>query len=155
MAKPLVISLLVLCLISGCASHGGREADYSVQAGELAASVDWPQQASAETAPGSDTLAMTDLIDSPELQQLVAEALAHNPSLQQTFFALQQSQQRLQQAKGSRYPSVDATISGSKREQADSQYSGSLNVSWQYIRWLYASRNVSQTVSRNKVIRSG
>lgn len=126
----LLLVSLVLALLSGCASIGDQS-DYSSQASHIPLTVPaW----SNDDSVGSATR-LTELITSQELQSLVSEALANNPGLQQTLLALQQSQARLHQQRGDRYPELEAGFSVGKTEDADSQYTGSLTLNWQLDLW--------------------
>lgn len=119
-----------MALLSGCAGIS-QQVDYSVQASNLSATLSaWADDESA----GSATR-ITELIDSPELQTLVREALDNNPSLQQTVLALQQSQLRLRQKRGDRFPELEAGFNATRSEDSGSQYTGSLRLSWQLDLW--------------------
>lgn len=126
----LLLVSLVLALLSGCASMGDQR-DYSSQASHMPLTVPaW----SNDDSMGSATH-LTELINSQELQSLVSEALANNPGLQQTLLALEQSKTQLRQKRGDRYPELEAGFSASNTKDSDSQYTGSLTLSWQLDLW--------------------
>ncbi|MEL4482982.1 TolC family protein [Shewanella algae] len=78
---------------------------------------------------------LNELITSDELDSLVSEALDNNPGLQQTLLVLEQSQARLRQTRGDRYPDLEAGFGASNSEDSESQYSGSLTLNWQLDLW--------------------
>lgn len=119
-----------LLLASGCASIGDPP-DYSGAASDLSAQVE-PWQAQEQTAP---VASLHDLLPSPELRSLVEEALSNNPGLQQTLLTLEQSRYALDQSRGERYPELEAGYSAGRSEESDSQYTGSVTLSWQLDLW--------------------
>ncbi|WP_370232526.1 TolC family protein [Marinobacter nauticus] len=119
-----------LGLLSGCASMGDQK-DYSSQASKIPMTITtW----SSGELTGSATH-LNELITSDELDSLVSEALDNNPGLQQTLLALEQSQARLRQTRGDRYPDLEAGFGASNSEDSESQYSGSLTLNWQLDLW--------------------
>ena len=125
------LPVLVLALLAGCATTGGQQ-DYLAQASDLPKEV--PAWQDDIIVPAS-TANLTDLIDSPELQTLVTEALSNNPGLQQTLLVLEQSRAGLRQSSGDRYPALSADFSGGNAEDSDSQYTGAVSLSWQLDLW--------------------
>ncbi|MDX2463347.1 MAG: TolC family protein [Porticoccus sp.] len=90
----------------------------------------WEQQKTAQ-----QTTSLNQLINSPELNNLIAEALAANPTLQQTMLSLKIIQAQYRQAKGDRLPEASYDVSGEKDEGDDQSYSGSLTISWELDVW--------------------
>ncbi len=128
--RLLLVLASPLLLASGCATIGDPP-DYASTASGLSSEVaPWQQQAQTDTVSS-----LHDLLPSPELKALVDEALSNNPGLQQTLLALEQSRQALRQSKGERYPELEAGLSAGRSEDADTQYTGSVTLSWQLDLW--------------------
>ncbi|WP_022963750.1 TolC family protein [Halopseudomonas pelagia] len=120
----------VVSLLSGCVSTGNRE-NYVEQATHLSQTV----SVRTDEYEAGSAAHLTDLIDSQELRSLVYEALENNPGFQQTFLALQQSRLRLRQSQSERYPELAAGFDMSRAEDTDTQYTGSMTLSWQLDVW--------------------
>lgn len=90
----------------------------------------WEQQKTAE-----QTTSLNKLINSPDLDELITEALAANPTLQQTMLSLKIIQAQYRQAKGDRLPEASYDASGEKEAGDDQSYSGSLTISWELDVW--------------------
>ena len=127
------LSPLLLCLpllLSACAT-APRVDDYQAQRNdELQQLPAWSEQTQ-----GSNLSALNQLIDNSKLDQLIATALANNPSLQQTLLTLQIRQAEQRRTHGGRLPAVQAGFAANDSENSDSSYTGSLNVSWQLDLW--------------------
>lgn len=79
---------------------------------------------------------LDDLINSAELEMLVKDALANNPSLKQTMLSVQSAMVDLKLANADRLPAVDAGLQAAREEDnSDTDYKGSLSVSWQADLW--------------------
>ncbi|KZN14055.1 TolC family protein [Marinomonas sp. TW1] len=78
---------------------------------------------------------LTDLIQSDELNQLIKEALAANPSLQKTALTLQASLWELKKSHGANLPSVDASVGVNEEKDSDTSYSAKISVSWELDLW--------------------
>ena len=78
---------------------------------------------------------LNDLIDDPQLNQLIQQALSANPSLQKTMLTLQASLWELKGTHADQLPSVEAGFSAGKSETSDTSYSADISVSWELDLW--------------------
>ncbi|NVK72352.1 MAG: TolC family protein [Oceanospirillaceae bacterium] len=78
---------------------------------------------------------LTDLIQAPELDQFIQQALESNPSLQSTLLTLQSSLWELKGTHADQLPSINGNLSASKPEDSDTRYSADISVSWQLDVW--------------------
>ncbi len=93
------------------------------------------------TSVGADTLPIAsrllELIDSPALHDLVAEALENNPDIKAAAFRLQSEKYLLSGPRSQRMPRVDAGFSRAKnnREYNTTSHKITANVSWEIDLW--------------------
>lgn len=78
---------------------------------------------------------LTDLIQDPELNKLIQQALKANPNLQSTLLTLQSSLWELKSTQGDQLPTLDASVSSKKAKDSDVNYSADISVSWQLDVW--------------------
>lgn len=130
------LGLLFIALsLAACSSNEKRE-NYAELATQDLEAVSHTQASQwnklDEVAP---TSYLTDLIQAPELDNLIQQALKSNPNLQSTLLTLQSSLWNLKGAHGDQLPSVDAGISARNAKDSDTRYSADINVSWQLDVW--------------------
>ncbi|MFD2113407.1 efflux transporter outer membrane subunit [Thiorhodococcus fuscus] len=124
------IAFGLAALVCGCAL-GPTRPDLAAQAVRDAEQVPaWSPQPEAVPSAYLD-----DLIRSPELDALVKEALAANPSLQQTLTTLRITRAQRRQTGAARLPSVEGSASGSREQFGDPAYGSSVTVSWEVDLW--------------------
>lgn len=82
-----------------------------------------------------DLSLLTDLVDIPELQIFIKQALKNNPSLQQSVVALNIAYAQQGIIAADRLPSVHADFTGTAQEYADNVYSTEVTVSWELDIW--------------------
>ncbi len=125
-----ILSVLCLLTLFACATTG-QDRDYAAMAEN--------EQTKIETFNGPDTgwevTILGDLIQSEELESLVEKGLEANPGLAQTLLTLKIRKAEYRQTKGETLPGVSAGFSGSKEEDQDDVYTGSLTVSWELDLW--------------------
>lgn len=90
---------------------------------------------------GCQVTILGDLIQSTELESLVSEALNANPGLQQTLLTLKIRQAEYHGTAGEQLPQADFGYSGSRDQESDPRYTGSLTVSWEVDLWQKLSDN--------------
>ena len=78
---------------------------------------------------------LTDLIQDPQLDTLIKQALDANPSLQKTQLTLQASLWEIKSQHGDSLPSVEAGFSADKTEGDDVSYGADLSISWELDLW--------------------
>lgn len=78
---------------------------------------------------------LTDLINSPELNNFVKEAITANPSLQQTLLTLKILQAEHRMTAADRLPQATLDAAAEKENGEDVGYSGSITVSWEVDLW--------------------
>ncbi len=132
------IALVIACLLGlgGCATTAN--VDYLAQADQdLGRHAQWQQPQAAALA----TTSLTDLIAIAELDQLIEQALAANPGVQQTAvtLAIARAERRVTDADGK--PQVAAGIDANLEEDASDSYGSSLTVSWELDLWNKLSDN--------------
>lgn len=111
-------------LVSGCSTLSDTS-DYIAQADTDRRNItSW-----AEVDDGKDATYLNQLLASPALDQLIAEARAANPDLQQTLLSLEILRAQYRATRADALPDIDAGFGTSKTEDADTTYSGSVTVS--------------------------
>lgn len=128
--KPSLTALFLAVALSGCVSQ--VEPKYSEQAqNNLGENVAWV----AQGVDAKEASTLLQLLPLPEVQTLVDEALSNNPGLQQTFITLKQSRISETLANADRLPDVSLSFDGSKTKDSDTQYTTSVDVSWEVDVW--------------------
>ncbi|MBJ7537416.1 efflux transporter outer membrane subunit [Marinomonas transparens] len=135
--KPLWnIGLLCFSLVlTACASTENREKFANLAQQELnrvssEKATQWKQL--DQVAPASY---LTDLLQDPQLDKLIKQALIANPNLQSTLLTLQTSVWELKSTHGDSLPSVNASIGARESKDADTSYNADLTVSWELDLW--------------------
>ncbi|MEQ5835773.1 TolC family protein [Marinobacter sp. NFXS9] len=127
---PCLMAIVLATTLTGCAIRGDNP-DYTERTQTLVEQVPaWSQPTN-----GQKITALTDLIQSDALDTLVQQALAANPSLQQTLLTLRIREAELKQTGADRLPGLEAGFSASDEEDSDASYTGSLTVSWEADLW--------------------
>lgn len=78
---------------------------------------------------------LTDLIQDPQLNILIQQALQANPSLQQTQLTLQASLWDIKSQHGDSLPSVEAGFAASQTQGDSISYDANLKISWELDLW--------------------
>lgn len=78
---------------------------------------------------------LNDLIQVDALQNLVQQALANNPGLQQTTLALQIAYANKRVAAADRLPTASTSFSQQRIEDGDDSFNAGLNISWELDLW--------------------
>ncbi|MBA34471.1 MAG: RND transporter [Oleispira sp.] len=86
---------------------------------------------------------LTDLINLAGLESLIEQALEHNPSFNQVHVALKLAYAQRNVAAASRWFSVDADFNAERSEADGTQYSSSIDISWEADVWQQVADNVS------------
>lgn len=117
-------------LLSACTAFSPKQ-DYLDQPQyDLAQVSSWQ---SLENA--SQVTHLNDLFNSPQVDQLLQQAFAENPSLQQTLITLDIRRAQLQQTSAAQRPHINANFNATEQEGSDDSYSSSLSISWQADLW--------------------
>lgn len=125
-----VISLLLASLV-GCAMYSQQ--DYGDRVAQSLEPLSVWSISNASQAQRATTL--VDLVTIPELEQLIKQALDHNPSVQQTALALQIVYAQKRQVGADQLPSLGLNINASDEEQNERQFNTELSVSWELDIW--------------------
>jgi NodT family efflux transporter outer membrane factor (OMF) lipoprotein len=133
---PVLLTVNVLIISSCSLSPQGNYSALAVQERQLATR--WSVQDDAE-----QTTSLNELINSPELNALVEEAIIANPNLQQTVLTLKILRAQRHQAKAESLPEVSLDVYGEKSEDDDDDYGGSLTISWEVDLWRKLADNES------------
>lgn len=113
---------------------------------------EWSASGVAGQAPSADWLSQ---FNDPQMTALVAEALAANPTLEARAALTRAAQARARAARGQRWPSLSASvsggststgviISGGEEQIQNSVYSANLDASWEADLWGRVSNSVAQ-----------
>ena len=141
--KHSVFSLVLVSLI-GCTST--NQADYTLLAEQTTVSTNqqllmdliqqsnFPVQGSEGNQPES-SIQITDLVNLPELDSFITQALETNPSLQQSVVALNIAYAQQGITAADRLPTVEASFSGKAQEDSDDTYTADLTVGWELDLW--------------------
>ncbi len=122
--------LPTFCFVTACVTMPAQE-DYLQQIQHEQSQVTpWTQINTATTQ-----TALTDLIQSESLDQLLETAFANNPSLQQTLLTLQIRQAQLSQTDAARLPQISAGFSAANEQDTTASYSSNISINWQLDLW--------------------
>jgi len=123
------VVLLSAAVITACTTSPAQH-DYDKRVNEqLSYLIDWEQLAQVEAV-----TSLNQLIDSPDLHNLIAEAFNNNPGLQQTLLTLSIRQAEQRQSKAALLPEASATFDANKQQDSRS-YTGAVSISWQLDLW--------------------
>lgn len=127
-------SLVIACfaLLSGCSQMAERR-DYQAEANAQLANAQ--QDVFEQSTSTSSNLTLPDLIHSPELSQLVDQALSGNPNLQRIALSLEASRWNIRSIEGQQLPQVDSNLSANRSEDNATGYAASANISWELDLW--------------------
>lgn len=139
--QPLRISVISLFVVGalGCSSVSentfSSQANNSLSLGNqrLLSELHLPTQ-QTETLERAPTY-ITDLVDISELDYLLDQAFANNPSLQQSTLALKIAYAQQSVTNSGRLPTANAEFSGTRKEDTDDSYTADLTVSWELDLW--------------------
>lgn len=92
---------------------------------------------------------LTDLLDAPELTQLVHRALAHNPSIQQSKLALDIAYKHQAVASADFLPSATLSSDARRAKDTHSRYSLGVSASWEADIWGKVSRQYAAAETRS------
>lgn len=127
--KKALIALILVSSMSACTQHQDRYQDKALS--EQEALDGWQ----ARQTNAVQVTQITDLVQDERLDALIQEALKENPGLHQTLMTLQQSYTAYDVANSERIPDLTAGYSTTKKENMDTEYSGSLSVTWELDFW--------------------
>ena len=88
-----------------------------------------------EQADAVEVVQLSDLMNIPELNNLIQQSMQNNPNLQQTLTALKIVYAQRTATNSARLPELTAGFSGNKEESSDASYSADLTVSWELDLW--------------------
>lgn len=130
--RQLLFPVLVTCgVLLFCSCSIAPKGNYAMRVEQdLQRAADWSLQENAK-----EVTSLKELINAPELDALIEEALTANPNLQQTVLALKITQAQRRMATGERLPEVAFDASAEKDEGEDESFSGSLSISWELDLW--------------------
>jgi NodT family efflux transporter outer membrane factor (OMF) lipoprotein len=120
---------IVAVLLSSCSK--GTHTDYlSLVAKDHQQVDDWSGQEEKVSV-----TSLNDLISSPELEELITEALTINPGLQQTMLTLQILRAEHRIVAADRLPQATLDVGADKTQDEEESYSGSLTIGWEVDLW--------------------
>ncbi|MFC6632747.1 TolC family protein [Microbulbifer taiwanensis] len=123
---------LLLCSCGLTPTNGALEGD----AGQLPQQVAGWSQAVADPPAGAQKVDyLNRLIQSPQLDRLLHEALSANPDLQQTLITLRIRRAEARASGAARLPGADLGLASSGARESDSSHTGSLTVTWEADLW--------------------
>lgn len=136
--SKVVLTALCCLVIAGCSSLSTRT-DYLAQAdAERQNVVSW-----SEMDVGSETAYLNDLVNSSDLDALIAEARAANPDLRQTLLSLDILRAQYRATQADQLPDVEAGFGVNRTETTDTAYTGTVSVSWELDLWSKISDEAS------------
>lgn len=142
------MNLLALTLLGvmGCSSSSNKNFQELAKQ-SLEQQANWHN----EQTEAVEVVQLTDLMNIPELNKLIQQAMKNNPSLQQRLMALKIVYAQRTATNSDRLPELNANLSGNKKEGTDSSYSTDLTVSWELDLW---NKIANSTRSADKDIAS-
>lgn len=93
------------------------------------------QQAGGENNDQAHNTQLTELVELPEMNAFIENALKNNPSLQQSVVALNIAYAQQGITGSSRLPTVNASFTGNAAQDSDSSYTTEVAVSWELDLW--------------------
>lgn len=126
-----MLSAVVLTILAGCSTPSDNNFSQRAEQSIAAQQLEWEAQPSEAVAVAE----LTDLINIPQLNNLIKQAMANNPGLQQTLTALQIFYAQRSATNSDRFPELTAGFDGSKEEGDAASYSADLSVSWELDLW--------------------
>lgn len=119
----------LLSFLSSCSM--GTHTDYKTMTAQDRERVaDWSDREATQQA-----TSLGELIRSPEVNELVTEALAANPGLQQTMLTLKILRAEHRRTTADRLPQATLEVGADKTQEKSESYSGSLSISWEVDLW--------------------
>jgi len=138
-ALPIVLFWLAA---AGCSSLS-TSPDYLAQAdSDRQNLVSW-----SELDEGSETAYLDDLLNSGDLNVLIAEARAANPDLGQTLLSLEILRAQYRATRADQLPDIEAGFGANTTEDLDTTYTGSISISWELDLWAKISDEASAAAS--------
>lgn len=125
-----LFALSVAAVLVGCSSL--PDTTYSKRSEQTLTELK-PWSQTPEQGVAAQTL--VELIDLPVVSDLIAEALANNPGVQQTLITLQQARLRQTSVGADQLPQVSATLQGVNAEASQTRYATDITVSWELDLW--------------------
>lgn len=92
---------------------------------------------------GSETTYLNELVNSRDLDALIAEARAANPDLKQTLLSLDILRAQYRATQADQLPDVEAGLGANRTEDLDTAYTGTVSVSWELDLWSKISDEAS------------
>ena len=138
MINPSFLHTSLLCLsltLVSCSSAQKREDFASLATSDLEAVNEYQSTQKNAEASLTDTRYLTDLINDPQLDELIKQALQANPNLQKMQLTLQASLWGLRSQEARSLPSVEAGFSGSQAEGNDINYRADVSLRWEADLW--------------------
>lgn len=138
MINPSFLHTSLLCLsltLVACSSSQNRENFASLATSDLEAVSDYQSTQKNAVASLTSTRYLTDLINDPQLDELIEQALQANPNLQKMQLTLQASLWGLRSQEARSLPSVEAGFSGSQAEGNDINYRADVSIRWEADLW--------------------
>jgi NodT family efflux transporter outer membrane factor (OMF) lipoprotein len=136
--KPTAMLLFaVTCGLAACSSQPSYKAKDTEQLLKQHEQWQYTQQNAQQVT------YLTDLVSIDELEPIIAQALANNPSYNQMRVALKLAYAQRQVTAASQWFSVNADVNAQRSEDEGTQYSSSLGVSWEADVWQKNAASVS------------
>lgn len=142
-ARKMLLATILSMGLAACAQTDSRALSKSALA-NTGDNVTW--QSLNDEVSGVKASQLTDLInldDIAHMSSFIEEALQHNANLQQTLITLQKAQVAIDSTASQRNINVDAGASATKNKQSDTNYTSSLNVSWELDVWQRISDGIT------------
>ena len=127
---PFFYSVVSCCLLSACSTFD--EVNFDQQAKNELKNI---AQANIDISDEESTVYLSQLIAIDEASTLITNALANNPSLQQTLITLKTAEQQLAISSSSQWPSITAGLNANKAEASSATYNASIDVAWTVDIW--------------------
>jgi len=128
---PKAVVIALFCVAASACSTLSGTTDYLAQVDTDQVSL----QTWSELASGTQTAYLNQLVSSPELDALIAQARSANPDLQQTLLSLEILRAQYRATRADQLPDISAGFGANKTEDTDTVYTGSLSVSWELDLW--------------------
>ncbi len=125
----------IVLALGGCASSEGFNVDSNIN--ELNAALTQPNSAdsSFENNEQAPKMYLNDLVEIPELNKVINDALSNNPNLRQYILSLQISELQVKSLFGGALPSASLGMTSTESKNTSSLTTTDLSVSWEVDVW--------------------
>lgn len=133
------ISLFIFFSLTGCSLGNNNHHFQTIAQNELTKISSWQNQQEKS----QEATQLTELINIPQLTQLIQQAIQNNPDLQQVSMTLKMAYAQRGLANSDRIPHITTRLNSHKHEESNTNHDSDFTVSWEIDLWQKIQNNVS------------